>query len=273
MRPRPRRGDDRPGPADPGRPGQDHHRPAAARAAGGGLRQRPQRRAGGPAGAVHGPGQRSLRQLRRAHADPAHQGDRGRPGRCGRHQRVRRGQRAPSSRSLAVRLVPAVPAGPGGPGAPGRRAAGGSGRGPGRPPERGPAKPRRPKPAQPQQSSSFFDQAPTWLSTMLVAVLGAAGVALFFGTVGTATPRLSDMNGLGMISILPATTVAGIALLGLAFVLALGMSRPRPLLLGALRGRHRHLPRRGDGRPRAGPPVPDRLLDRRLRRLHLPDRA
>ena len=69
---------------------------------------------------------------------------------------------------------------------------------------------------------------------MLVAVLGAAGVALFFGTVGSATPRLSDMNGLGMISILPATTVAGIALLGLAFVLALGMSRPRPLLLGAL---------------------------------------
>jgi hypothetical protein len=69
---------------------------------------------------------------------------------------------------------------------------------------------------------------------MLIAVLGAAGVALFFGTVGSATPRLSDMNGLGMISILPATTIAGIALLGMAFVLALGMSRPRPLLLGGL---------------------------------------
>ena len=134
-----------------------------------------------------------------------------------------------TSRSWWSRPVPAVLAA----GGPGRRAAGGSGRGPGRPPERGP-KPRRPKPAQPQQSSSFFDQAPKWLSTMLIAVLGAAGVALFFGTVGSATPRLSDMNGLGMISILPATTVAGIALLGMAFVLALGMSRPRPLLLGAL---------------------------------------
>jgi O-antigen/teichoic acid export membrane protein len=120
------------------------------------------------------------------------------------------------------------------PAAPDRRTAGRPDRGPGRPPERRPARPRRPKPPKPEPSGSFLGQAPGWLPTALIAMLGAAGLALFFGTVGSATPRLNSMSGLGMISILPSSTLFGIALLGLAFVLALGMSRPKPLLLGAI---------------------------------------
>src|SRR6202012_293158 len=66
------------------RPGQDVHRPAARRAAGGGAAgSRPS--AGGP-GRCRGPDRRrhaepGLRQLRRADADPADPGHRGRPGR------------------------------------------------------------------------------------------------------------------------------------------------------------------------------------------------
>ncbi|MBV9795032.1 MAG: lipopolysaccharide biosynthesis protein [Actinobacteria bacterium] len=102
------------------------------------------------------------------------------------------------------------------------------------PPPRAPA-PRRPKPAQPQpSSSSLFGSVPTWLPTALIAVLGAAGTALFLGTVGQATPKLGSMTGLGLISILPATSLGGLVLLALAFIFALGRARPKPLLLGAL---------------------------------------
>src|ERR1700744_4071077 len=112
------------------------------------------------------------------------------------------------------------------------------------PPAPGPARqrdrprvtPRRPKrPPQPKQpSGSLFTGAPGWLPTALIAVLGAAGLALFFGTVGQATPKLNDMSALGLISIMPHASLAGLVLLALAFVLALGRARPKPLLLGAL---------------------------------------
>jgi O-antigen/teichoic acid export membrane protein/uncharacterized membrane protein YhaH (DUF805 family) len=115
----------------------------------------------------------------------------------------------------------------------GRGPGGGTGRGPASKPP--PAKPRRPKPARPKQpSGSLFTGAPSWLPTALITVLGAAGLALFFGTVGQATPKLDNINGLGLISIMPHASLAGLVLLALAFVLALGQARPKPLLLGAL---------------------------------------
>ncbi|HXP54535.1 MAG TPA: hypothetical protein VN847_06255, partial [Streptosporangiaceae bacterium] len=118
---------------------------------------------------------------------------------------------------------------------PGRGPGGGTGRGPASKPERPPVKPRRPKPARPKPpSGSPFISAPSWLPTALIAVLGGAGVALFFGTVGQATPKLDDMSGLGLISIMPRASLAGLVLLALAFVLALGRARPKPLVLGAL---------------------------------------
>jgi O-antigen/teichoic acid export membrane protein/uncharacterized membrane protein YhaH (DUF805 family) len=111
-----------------------------------------------------------------------------------------------------------------------------TGTGPAGQPERTMVKPRRPKrPPQPKQpSGSLFTGAPGWLPTALIAVLGAAGLALFFGTVGQATPKLNDMSALGLISIMPHASLAGLVLLALAFVLALGRARPKPLLLGAL---------------------------------------
>src|SRR6201996_6848699 len=106
---------------------------------------------------------------------------------------------------------------------PGRGPGGGTGPGPAR-------KPERPKPP----SGSPFISAPSWLPTALIAVLGGAGVALFFGTVGQATPKLDDMSGLGLISIMPRASLAGLGLLALPFVRALGRPRPKPLVLGAL---------------------------------------
>jgi O-antigen/teichoic acid export membrane protein len=111
----------------------------------------------------------------------------------------------------------------------------GPGRGPATRPERPPVKPQRSKPPRPKQpSGSQFTGAPSWLPTALIAVLGGAGLALFFGTVGQATPKLDSMSGLGLISIMPRASLAGLVLLALAFVLALGRARPKPLLLGAL---------------------------------------
>jgi hypothetical protein len=75
-----------------------------------------------------------------------------------------------------------------------------------------------------------------WRDWLPAAVLGAGtvtGAVLFFAPLSQVTAALGRMNGLGLISVMPAATLAGIALLALVFVLALGLSRAKPVLLGA----------------------------------------
>ena len=64
--------------------------------------------------------------------------------------------------------------------------------------------------------------------------MAAVGFALFLASLGRVTAALGRMNGLGLISVMPAGALAGITLLALAFVLALGLARPRPVLLGVM---------------------------------------
>jgi len=72
---------------------------------------------------------------------------------------------------------------------------------------------------------------PGWLLAAALYAAAAAGVVLFFTPLGSVTAALSRMTGIGLIAIMPAMALAGIALLALTFVLALGASRPRPVLL------------------------------------------
>jgi len=64
--------------------------------------------------------------------------------------------------------------------------------------------------------------------------MAAAGFALFLASLESVPTALGRMNGLGLISVLPAGALAGMALLALTFVLALGLARPRPVLLGVM---------------------------------------
>ena len=101
--------------------------------------------------------------------------------------------------------------------------------GAGAPPQPGARSPGRRGPAR-------WRGVPDWRDWLPAALLGAgavAGTVLFFAPLGRATAALGRMNGLGLISVLPTAALAGIALLALTFVAALGLSRARPLLLGA----------------------------------------
>ena len=60
------------------------------------------------------------------------------------------------------------------------------------------------------------------------------GLVLFLASLGRVTASLGQMNGLGLISVMPTGMLAGVALLALAFVLSLGLARPRPVLLGVM---------------------------------------
>ena len=77
-------------------------------------------------------------------------------------------------------------------------------------------------------------RSPEWLPVAVLCAAGAVGLALFLASLGSVTASLGRMNGLGLISVMPASTLAGVALLALAFVLALGLARPRPVLLGVM---------------------------------------
>ena len=77
-------------------------------------------------------------------------------------------------------------------------------------------------------------RSPEWLPVAVLCAAVAVGLALFLASLGSVTASLGRMNGLGLISVMPASTLAGVALLALAFVLALGLARPRPVLLGVL---------------------------------------
>jgi|HubBroStandDraft_6_1064221.scaffolds.fasta_scaffold33007_2 hypothetical protein len=69
------------------------------------------------------------------------------------------------------------------------------------------------------------------LPAAAIAALGLAGLVLFFASLRHV--RLSHMNGLGLLSVLPHGAVAGVVILALAFVLGIALPRPHPLGLAA----------------------------------------
>lgn len=75
---------------------------------------------------------------------------------------------------------------------------------------------------------------PRWLPVAALCATAAAGFALFLASLGSVTAALGHMSGLGLISVMPAGALAGVALLALTYVLALGLARPRPVLLGVM---------------------------------------
>ena len=77
-------------------------------------------------------------------------------------------------------------------------------------------------------------RSPKWLPVAALCAAAALGLGLFLVSLGRVTASLGRMNGLGLISVMPASMLAGIMLLVLAFVLALGLARPRPILLGVM---------------------------------------
>ena len=77
---------------------------------------------------------------------------------------------------------------------------------------------------------------PRWLPVAALCATSAAGFALFLASLGGVTAALGHMSGLGLISVMPAGALAGVTLLALTFVLALGLARPRRVLLGVMLG-------------------------------------
>jgi hypothetical protein len=73
-------------------------------------------------------------------------------------------------------------------------------------------------------------QLPGWPATA-VAALGAAGFALFFGSLRHVD--LGRMNGLGLLSVLPRHAIEGVTILALACVLGVTLRRAHPVILGA----------------------------------------
>lgn len=67
-------------------------------------------------------------------------------------------------------------------------------------------------------------------SVVAVAVLGAAGFVLFFASLRHVA--LDKMTGLGLVSVLPHRSIAGLTILALAFVLGLALPRTHPVVLG-----------------------------------------
>ena len=79
------------------------------------------------------------------------------------------------------------------------------------------------------------DERPDGRSRAVTAAAIAAAVAgLVLFTVPLRGAHLNAMNGLGLISVLPAASLAGLVLLVLAFAAMLGRRRPAPLVLGLL---------------------------------------
>jgi hypothetical protein len=75
-------------------------------------------------------------------------------------------------------------------------------------------------------------RAPAWWPVLPAGVLAVAGAALFL--VSLRGLRLSGMTGLGLVSVLPASALAGVVLLALGFVLALSLARPYPVVLAGM---------------------------------------
>jgi hypothetical protein len=66
----------------------------------------------------------------------------------------------------------------------------------------------------------------------IVSLAAGAGLALFF--ISLRGIDLSQMNGLGLLSVLPVGVIAGVLLIALAFVLGLTLPKANPAILGAV---------------------------------------
>ena len=75
-------------------------------------------------------------------------------------------------------------------------------------------------------------RVPGWLGLLLLSLTALAGLALFL--VPLRWVRIGSMNGLGLFSVLPVASLAGLALLVLAFAGLLGLRRPVPVALGVM---------------------------------------
>ncbi len=71
-----------------------------------------------------------------------------------------------------------------------------------------------------------------WWPAAAIGAVAAAGFALFLASLPGV--NLAAMNGLGLISVLPGSALAGAALLAAAFAAALGLARPYPAVLGGM---------------------------------------
>jgi hypothetical protein len=88
--------------------------------------------------------------------------------------------------------------------------------------------------AQPPQAAAQrkLGGRPGWWPQAVVAVVAAIGLALFFGSLHGI--HLDNMNGLGLLSVLPAGVIAGVLLLAVAFICGLSLPRAQPVVLGAI---------------------------------------
>jgi hypothetical protein len=73
---------------------------------------------------------------------------------------------------------------------------------------------------------------PGWWPAAAVGAVAAAGFGLFL--ICLRGVDLSAMNGLGLLSVLPAGSLAGVTLVALAFILGLALPRAYPAALGAV---------------------------------------
>lgn len=73
--------------------------------------------------------------------------------------------------------------------------------------------------------------ARTWAPIAAVCVLTAVALVLYLWPLGGID--LNDMNGFGLISVLPVMSLLGLLLLTVAFVLTLSLPHPQPVVLGA----------------------------------------
>lgn len=92
----------------------------------------------------------------------------------------------------------------------------------------------RPEPAPALTRPQLFPFAamPTRAWVPLAGVGGLTAVGLLMYLLPLGRVDLTGMNGYGLVSVLPAVSLVGLALLTVAFLLALSFPRPHPLLLG-----------------------------------------
>ena len=87
-------------------------------------------------------------------------------------------------------------------------------------------------PGDPVAGPPVARRVPGWLGLGLLCVAALAGLLLFLLPLGWV--RIGSMNGLGLVSVLPVASLAGLALLVLAFAGLLGLRRPVPVVLGVM---------------------------------------
>ncbi len=75
-------------------------------------------------------------------------------------------------------------------------------------------------------------RVPGWLGLAVLSLTALAGLLLFLLPLGWV--RIGSMNGLGLFSVLPVASLAGLALLVLAFAGLLALRRPVPVALGVM---------------------------------------